>query len=336
MSKGVFVTNEQVRLTGSANVARFLAQCLYWSKNDLVIQRQGWFYKSRDEWQAETWLSRYQQEKARKKLRNMGVLRERRERRNTGIRLWFWVDQVLLNLLLNSLADQSINKDAKTENNPTELYDSSLTNESDNLLTGQLDNYKEVEESKCIKDNETKVLKTPLINSINGKNGTLVSINNNDVLLINSDNYCIDNEESDTEAGIDKEAAIAPSLLQCEYDLSIENEAFDNNEPLVQPEHNNDIQHCDDPEAYKACHPFIYQFLKTRVFTGYDWSAVALNLFRCDGLNDAVIQDALRVFINNQGPGILAWYQANTPIPVKPLSQDDLSLAVLISEGALQ
>ncbi|MES9983020.1 MAG: hypothetical protein ABW115_06380, partial [Candidatus Thiodiazotropha sp. 6PLUC6] len=61
----MFVTDEQVRLTGNPNTARFLAQCLYWSTRDVVERRQGWFYKTRDEWQAETWLSRYQQEKAR-------------------------------------------------------------------------------------------------------------------------------------------------------------------------------------------------------------------------------------------------------------------------------
>ena len=50
MNKGVFVTNEQVRLTGSPNVARFLAQCLYWSNIEMVQQRQGWFYILQGVW----------------------------------------------------------------------------------------------------------------------------------------------------------------------------------------------------------------------------------------------------------------------------------------------
>ena len=120
--RGVWVTRAQVRLTGSPDVARFLAQVLYWSQRKTVINRQGWFYKTRAEWLAETWLSRYKQEQARKVLRGMGLLREREERTNTGIRLWFWLDQVLLNRLLNNLAD-----DAQTVDSTVPLYDSTLT-----------------------------------------------------------------------------------------------------------------------------------------------------------------------------------------------------------------
>ncbi len=334
MSKGVFVTNEQVRLTGSANVARFLAQCLYWSKNDLVIQRQGWFYKSRVEWQAETWLSRYQQEKARKQLCDMGLLRERRERRNTGIRLWFWLDQALLNVLLNTMADQSINDDPV--NNTNELYDSSLTTQSTNCLTGRLDSCKEVEESCCIEEYETIVPFSPLLNFNNGENGTLVSINNDESLLINSDNHCVNEVEIDSEAEMDKEVAVAPSLStlsNCPDNINTHEQTVVITDGNEQP---GSVDYCEDPDAYKACHPFIYQFLKTRLFTGCEWSDTALTLFRGNGLRCDILQDALRVFINKWGHSILAWYQANTPIPVNPLSQDDLSLAVLISEGALQ
>ena len=120
--RGVWVTSAQVRLTGCPDVARFLAQCLYWSQCETVVNRQGWFYKSRNEWMAETWLSRYKQEKARKVLRDMGLLTERPERRNNGIRLWFWLDQVLLNRLLNELADA-----AETVESSEPLYDSTLT-----------------------------------------------------------------------------------------------------------------------------------------------------------------------------------------------------------------
>ena len=321
MSKGVFVTNEQVRLTGSPNVARFLAQCLYWStKCDLVIQRQGWFYKSRTEWQAETWLSRYQQEKARAQLRNMGILKERKERTNIGIRIWFWVDQALLNVLLNSLADQSINNEAV--NNSVELYDSSLTKQSDNCLTGQLDNFKEVEESNSIKENETIVLKTPLNEFVNGENGTMVLDSFNKESVNNSDYDCKEVEVIEA-AESDKQEAAASSLPE----LTNQSDNI-SNEP-------DKIDFCEDPEIYRACHPFIYQFLKTRVLTGYDWSETALNLFRCDGFNNVILQDALKTFIDQHGHSILAWYQTNTPIPVKPLNKEDLELAVLISEGTL-
>ena len=316
MSKGVFVTDEQVRLTGSPNVARFLAQCLYWSENKVSVKRQGWFYKSRTEWQAETWLSRYQQEKARKQLRDMGLLQERKERTNIGIRIWFWVDQALLNVLLNNLAEQAINKDAEPVNNTNGLYDSSLINKSDNCISGQLDNCKDVEESKSVEVINTIVPKTPLLNSNNGVNSTMVLNNNDKDLLNNSDNHCINNDEAeDIDSGMDKELAVAPSLSKYEC--------------------NKDIYYCEEPEAYKACHPFIYQFLTTRLLTGHDWSADALSLFRCEGLMNPVLQDALFAFINQHGHSLMAWYQEHTPIPVNPLTRADLELAVLISEGDL-
>ena len=101
--KGVWVTQAQVKLTGSPNTALFLAQCLYWSNLDMVKNRSGWFYKTRDEWKAETWLSRYKQEKARKTLKDLNILQERHERRNDGIRLWYRINLGLLNNLLNNL-----------------------------------------------------------------------------------------------------------------------------------------------------------------------------------------------------------------------------------------
>lgn len=113
MSRGVFVTHDQVRLTGSPDVARFLAQCLYWSGIDLVEQRQGWFYKSREEWQAETWLSRYKQEKAREQLKSMGLLEEKRQRRNTGIRIWFRLNRALYNGLVNTSGHQGLSEDSR-------------------------------------------------------------------------------------------------------------------------------------------------------------------------------------------------------------------------------
>lgn len=345
MSKGVFVTNEQVRLTGSPNVARFLAQCLYWSTQcDLVIKRQGWFYKSRDEWQAETWLSRYQQEKAREQLRNMGLLKERKERRNTGIRIWFWLDQALLNVLMNNLAEQSDH--TETENHSVELYDSTLTDGSGNYISDRLDNCKETEESKSVKENETKVLNKPLNEFVNGLNGTIVSGIFNTECINNSDYDCIE-AESIEEAESDKQEAAASSLSELTNqsdNIHNSKSQFDGLIPFFDDEdivnaleslHSDTTQHCADPEAYKACHPFIYQFMKTRVLTGFKWSERALRLFLGNGLRCPVIQDALRVFINKHGFTMMAWYQDNTPITVKPLNKHDLELAILISEGAL-
>ena len=104
--RGVWVTQAQMRLTGSPDCALFLAQCVYWSGCETVKQRSGWFYKTRDEWKDETCLSRYKQEKARVRLKELGVLQERHQRRNDGIRLWYRINIGLLNRKLNALGEQ--------------------------------------------------------------------------------------------------------------------------------------------------------------------------------------------------------------------------------------
>ncbi len=56
-----------VTLTGSVTAALMLSQAVYWSRR-VAESKDGWFYKTLDEWQEETGLSRYEQEGARKKL----------------------------------------------------------------------------------------------------------------------------------------------------------------------------------------------------------------------------------------------------------------------------
>ena len=118
--RGVWVTQAHMRLTGSPDCALFLAQCVYWSECKTVQKRSGWFYKTRNEWQEETCLSRYKQEKARQKLRDMGILQERHKRRNDGIRLWYRINLGLLNRLLNEMNldidDSPVCMDDQTEN----------------------------------------------------------------------------------------------------------------------------------------------------------------------------------------------------------------------------
>ena len=116
--RGVWVTQAHMRLTGSPDCALFLAQCVYWSKCVTVEKRSGWFYKTRDEWQKETCLSRYKQEKARRRLREMGILEERHKRRNDGIRLWYRLNLGMLNRLLNEMDMEVLPAcmDGQTEN----------------------------------------------------------------------------------------------------------------------------------------------------------------------------------------------------------------------------
>jgi len=194
---GVWVTDQLVQLCGCPNVARFLAQCLHWSKTNLVISRQGWFYKSRQEWRKEVWLSRYQQEKARQWLRDRKLLEERHERRQTGIRLWFRLDRMLLNKLLNNLAEQLEKEEkekSKTEDYPDWVYDNALTEQSEINTTTVVNNDFCIDESMSVEEISTIVPIQAYKNSYMPKNGTIVSENISIYDSVNSDNYCIEND----------------------------------------------------------------------------------------------------------------------------------------------
>jgi len=62
-------------LVGGAAPALFLSQLLYWS--DKGNDPSGWIYKTRNDWQEETGLTRYEQETARRKLRETGIVTEK-------------------------------------------------------------------------------------------------------------------------------------------------------------------------------------------------------------------------------------------------------------------
>ena len=60
-----------VDLTGGILPALMLSQAIYWTPR--TKDRDGWFWKTRDQWQEETGMSRREQETARKKLRGATV-----------------------------------------------------------------------------------------------------------------------------------------------------------------------------------------------------------------------------------------------------------------------
>lgn len=66
-----------VEFTGSITAALMLSQAVYWSKR--TSDPEHWFYKSQAEWAEETGLSRAEQETARRRLRQVGVLEEKSE-----------------------------------------------------------------------------------------------------------------------------------------------------------------------------------------------------------------------------------------------------------------
>ncbi|MGK0524551.1 MAG: hypothetical protein ACI92N_002190 [Pseudomonadales bacterium] len=73
--------------------ALMLSQCVYWAKRSQ--DKSGWFYKSQQDWEEETGLNRREQERARKALRTIGVVEERR--RGVPARMYFRVNEETLN-----------------------------------------------------------------------------------------------------------------------------------------------------------------------------------------------------------------------------------------------
>lgn len=72
--------------------ALMLSQCMYWTKR--VTTADGWFYKSQQDWEEETGMNRREQERARKALRSIGVLEEKR--RGVPARMYFRVNREAL------------------------------------------------------------------------------------------------------------------------------------------------------------------------------------------------------------------------------------------------
>lgn len=87
-----------VKLTGSINAALMLSQAMYWRKR--TKDENGWFYKSREEWEQETGMTRREQENARSKLLASGLWEEWRDRINH--RIYFRVKMETLGVMAES------------------------------------------------------------------------------------------------------------------------------------------------------------------------------------------------------------------------------------------
>jgi hypothetical protein len=92
--------------TGSVTAGLLLSQFWYWSNSRDVADRDGWFWKTMPDITDETGLTRTEQENARKRLVQHGILRE--ERRGTPAKLWFRLDKnALYELLAQYLANKN-------------------------------------------------------------------------------------------------------------------------------------------------------------------------------------------------------------------------------------
>jgi hypothetical protein len=88
------------KISGGITSGLMLSQAMYWSSR--TNDSDGWFYKTADEWEEETALSRREQETARMRLRNAGFWEEKL--RGVPAKLHFRIDQ---NKLISSLAESA-------------------------------------------------------------------------------------------------------------------------------------------------------------------------------------------------------------------------------------
>ena len=83
-------------LGGSVNAGLMLSQALYWAKRTKAAD--GWFWKTAEEWQEETYLTRTEQATARKQLKRLSCWHE--ELRGVPAKLFYRVDLDELDRLL--------------------------------------------------------------------------------------------------------------------------------------------------------------------------------------------------------------------------------------------
>lgn len=86
-------------LSGGATSGLFLSQLWYW--HDKTKDPEGWLFKTYEEWKEETCLSRSEIDRARKSLKDLGILEEKKE--GIPLRLFYRLDvDALLSLIAES------------------------------------------------------------------------------------------------------------------------------------------------------------------------------------------------------------------------------------------
>lgn len=93
MARFIALRSEFVTLTGSMDAALFLSQCVYWSPRG----KNGWFYKTQQDWESELGLKRRRVDRVRRQLKALGVLEE--QRRGIPCKVYYRIDLVKLKTL---------------------------------------------------------------------------------------------------------------------------------------------------------------------------------------------------------------------------------------------
>lgn len=122
------------KVCGSVTAALFLSQLAYWS--DKGASRDGWIWKTREEMEDETGLSRSEQETARKKLIALGILQE--ERRGVPARMWYLINWDVLTNLIDQFEQSRLQDSRKLDCEKPANY-SEITTETTTEILSQSD-----------------------------------------------------------------------------------------------------------------------------------------------------------------------------------------------------
>lgn len=109
-----------VKLAGSLAGGLMLSQAAYWQTR-CPDTRDGWWWKTADEWEEETTIKVDQQQSIRKRLVALGVLQE--ERRGVPGKMWFRVDFDRIAELLCADEEHPDNRDLTAENGSQSVAD---------------------------------------------------------------------------------------------------------------------------------------------------------------------------------------------------------------------
>lgn len=116
----VFVT-----LTGSVKAAILLSQAVYWQKR--AKQKDGWWYKTAEEWEDETGLTRHEQDTARKQCEKY----LKSDLRGVPARLFWKVDDDALSADLIAVSEQtSLTESGKLDERKTANLNTETTTET--------------------------------------------------------------------------------------------------------------------------------------------------------------------------------------------------------------
>ncbi len=111
------------RLCGSATAGLMLSQAIFWSRTKKVVARDGWFWKSAQEWQEETCLSVREQMTAREALRGLGFLSEYKKKVDGAPTIHYRVNfrAIIDAFLQNGNCGNAISEIAETQYHPPDI-----------------------------------------------------------------------------------------------------------------------------------------------------------------------------------------------------------------------